>query len=110
MTIPDVEATFRALADPTRRQILALVKEDHLSAGEIAERFPMTRSAISQHLRVLRQANLVTERRQGTRRLYQLHPETMEAAIAYLRQFWPDRLAELKRQAEREEQNRRGRG
>ncbi|HET6762014.1 MAG TPA: metalloregulator ArsR/SmtB family transcription factor, partial [Longimicrobiaceae bacterium] len=65
-----MDATLHALAEPRRRAILALLREDELSAGDIAARFPVSWPAISQHLGVLKSAGLVAERRQGTRRLY----------------------------------------
>jgi DNA-binding transcriptional ArsR family regulator len=77
------EVTLRALVEPRRRAILRLVVDTELSAGEIAERFEVTRSAVSQHLTVLKSAGLVTERREGTRRLYRARP----AGLAGLREF-----------------------
>jgi DNA-binding transcriptional ArsR family regulator len=109
MTIPDVDSTFRALSDPTRRQILRLVARRPLSAGDIATHFDASRPAISQHLRILRTAGLVTESREGARRIYRAESAPVEAAIEHLRSFWPTRLVELKRQAERQERHRRGR-
>jgi DNA-binding transcriptional ArsR family regulator len=97
-----VDATLHALAEPTRREILELVRERELPAGTIAARFDVTRSAISQHLRVLREAGLVTERRDGTRRCYRARPEGLAEVRTYLECFWTDRLAELKREAEHE--------
>lgn len=108
MTIPDVDSTFRALADPTRRRILRLVASTPLSAGEIATYFEATRPAISQHLRILRAAGLLTETREGVRRIYKADSAPVEEAIEHLRGFWPSRLSELKRQAERKERHRRG--
>jgi DNA-binding transcriptional ArsR family regulator len=106
MTIPDVDTTFRALADPTRRRIIALVASRSLSAGEIAAHFQATRPAISQHLGILRSAGLVSEERQGSRRLYRAEPEGVTAAIEHLQSFWPRRLRALKIEAEHRE--RRG--
>ena len=87
---------------------MAIVSSGPLSAGQIAAHFPTTRPAISQHLRVLKDAQILNETRLGTRRLYQLSPTTIENAIQYLREFWPDRLAELKSQSEQEERKRHG--
>ncbi len=70
-----MEAALRAIAEPRRREILRLVWSAELPAGEIARRFDVTRPAISQHLSVLKEAGLVTERRDGTRRLYRARPE-----------------------------------
>ncbi len=105
MPISDVDSAFRALADPTRRRILRLVAHRALSAGEIATHFDSTRPAISQHLGVLRTAGLLTEKRDGSRRLYQAESKALEAVIDHLRSFWSPRLQELKRQAERRERH-----
>ena len=98
---------FAALAEPRRREILRLVSAAELPAGEIARRFEVTRPAISQHLRVLREAGLVTERRSGTRRLYRARPETLADLRAYLEDFWDESLRSLKTAAEHEERQRR---
>jgi DNA-binding transcriptional ArsR family regulator len=104
-----VEAALKAIAEPRRREILHLVSEDERSAGEIAARFDVTRSAISQHLKVLREAELITERRDGTRRLYRARPEGLEDLREFLATFWTDRLAALKREAEAEHGRTHGR-
>jgi DNA-binding transcriptional ArsR family regulator len=101
-----VDATLHALAEPRRREILALVREDELSAGEIASRFPVSWPAISQHLGVLKGAGLVAERREGTRRLYRARPEGLVELRDYLDAFWAAGLDRLKREAEREEAGR----
>jgi DNA-binding transcriptional ArsR family regulator len=98
-----VEAALRAIAAPRRRQILALVRDGELSAGEIAAHFDVTRPAVSQHLNVLKEARLVSERRDGTRRLYRARPEGLVELKAFLEEFWGDRLDALKREAESEE-------
>ncbi len=77
------DEALRALAEPRRRSILRLVAHDELSAGEIAATFEVSRTAISQHLTVLKTAGLLTERREGTRRLYRARPE----GLAGLREF-----------------------
>jgi DNA-binding transcriptional ArsR family regulator len=105
-----VEAALRALAAPHRRQILSLVREGELSAGEIASHFDVTRPAVSQHLNVLKEAGLVNERRNGTKRLYRARPEGLAPVKAYLEEFWDERLETLKREAEREEARKRGAG
>ena len=97
---------MKAIAAPRRRQILALVRDGELSAGEIASRFDITRPAVSQHLTVLKEAGLVSERRNGTKRLYQARPEGLAELKAFLEDFWGDRLEALKREAEKEEQKR----
>jgi DNA-binding transcriptional ArsR family regulator len=99
-TIAAMEAALRALAEPRRRKILALVRSNELSAGEIAGQFDITWPAISQHLGVLREAGLVSERRAGTRRLYRARPEGLEELLTFLEAFWDERLATLKREVE----------
>jgi DNA-binding transcriptional ArsR family regulator len=92
-------AAFGALADPTRRAVLDLLRRGSLPAGRIAQAFPVSRPAISKHLRLLRRAHLVRERRQGRRRLYQLNPEPLRAVDAWLndyRIFWQMNLHDLK--------------
>lgn len=94
------EATFRALADPTRRALLDLLrKEGPQPAGRMAHAFPVSRPAISKHLRLLRGAHLVSERRHGRQRLYQLNAEPMKAVDHWLEQyrtFWSNKLLNLK--------------
>ncbi len=93
------EATFNALADPTRRSVLDLLRKGSLPAGQIAHAFPISRPAISKHLRLLRRAHLVLERREGRHRLYQLNPEPLKAVDSWLEQyraFWQTSLANLK--------------
>jgi DNA-binding transcriptional ArsR family regulator len=104
-----MEAALRAIAEPRRRRILQLVSKRELSAGEIAARFDVTRPAVSQHLTVLREAGLLTERRDGTRRLYRARPQGLDDVRAFLDQFWGERLDALKEAAENEER-RKGRG
>jgi DNA-binding transcriptional ArsR family regulator len=104
-----VEAALRAIAGPRRRQILTLVRDAELSAGEIAARFDVTRPAVSQDLTLLKEAGLVTERRNGTRRLYRVRPEGLAPLKSFLDEFWDDRLEALKRESEREERKKRGR-
>jgi DNA-binding transcriptional ArsR family regulator len=103
-----VDVALKAIANPHRREILRLVGGGELSAGEIAERFDVTRPAVSQHLSVLKEAGLVEERRDGTRRLYRANPNGLVELRDYLDQFWGDRLQALKREAEREEEKRYG--
>jgi DNA-binding transcriptional ArsR family regulator len=98
-----MEAALRAIAEPRRRHILALVRTNELSAGDIAAQFDVTWPAISQHLGVLKDAGLVTERRAGTRRLYRARPEGLQELRAFLESFWDERLALLKHEAERDE-------
>jgi len=103
-----VEAALKAIAAPRRRQILTLVRGGELSAGEIAAHFDVTRPAVSQHLNVLKEAGLVSERRNGTRRLYRARPEGFAEVKTFLEEFWDERLDALKREAEREEKAKHG--
>jgi DNA-binding transcriptional ArsR family regulator len=98
-----MEAAVKAIAAPRRRQILTLVRDGELSVGEIAGHFEITRPAVSQHLNVLKEAGLVSERRNGTRRLYRARPEGLAELKEFLEEFWDERLSALKREAEREE-------
>jgi DNA-binding transcriptional ArsR family regulator len=104
-----MEAALKAIAAPRRRQILTLVRDGELSAGEIAAQFDVTRPAVSQDLTLLKEAGLVTERRNGARRLYRVRPEGLAPLKAFLEEFWDERLDALKREAEREERKKRGR-
>jgi DNA-binding transcriptional ArsR family regulator len=98
-----MQAALRAIAEPRRRRILRLVWDAELSAGEIASHFDITRPAVSQHLTVLKEAGLVDERRNGTRRLYRARPEGLAELKTFLEEFWDARLDALKHEAEREE-------
>ncbi len=101
-----MDVVARALAAPRRREILTLVRDGELSAGEIASRFDVSRPAISQHLAALREAGLLSERREGTRRLYRAQPEAMAGLRDFLNEFWTDRLERLRLAAELEQQRR----
>jgi DNA-binding transcriptional ArsR family regulator len=93
------EATFQALADPTRRAVLDLLRRGSQPAGQIAQAFPVSRPAISKHLRLLRRAHLVREHREGRNRVYQLDPEPLRAVDSWIEQyrsFWSASLANLK--------------
>lgn len=99
------EATFHALADPTRRAVLDLLRQGEQPAGHIAQAFPISRPAISKHLRQLRKARLVVEHRRGRHRLYQLNPKPLKAVDSWLaqyRRFWQMNLANLKTFVEEE--------
>ncbi len=99
-----MDDSLRAVADPTRRAILRLVRDGELPAGEIATHFPsISRPAVSQHLRVLADAGLVEVRPEGNRRLYRWRREGLRDAAAFVEEMWSDRLARLKAAAEREE-------
>ena len=104
-----MEAALKAIAAEPRRRILTLVRDDELSAGEIASHFDVTRPAVSQHLNVLKEAGLVSERRNGTRRLYRARPEALADLKQFLEEFWSPRLDALKREAEKEEKRKHGR-
>src|SRR6266705_5029304 len=86
------DEALKALAEPRRRAILRLVASDELAAGQIAAAFAVTRTAVSQHLTVLRQAGLLTERRDGTRRLYRARPEGLAGLREFLDQMWASSL------------------
>jgi len=105
-----MDAALRAIGEPTRREILRLVWSDERTAGDIASNFEITRAAVSQHLKVLREAELVTERREGTRRLYRARPERIEEVRAWLDGYWSTGLDRLKGAAEWDERGRRRRG
>jgi DNA-binding transcriptional ArsR family regulator len=99
--------TIQAIAEPTRFAILKMVRHREMPAGEIALQFKgITRPAVSQHLRVLKDAGLVTERRDGTRRLYSLRPEGFAPLRALLEDFWDSKLERLKTAAEKQEKRR----
>ena len=93
------EATFQALADPTRRAVLDLLRRGSQPAGQIAAAFPVSRPAISKHLRLLRRAHLVREHREGRNRVYQLNPDPLRAVDSWIEQyrvFWTQSLNNLK--------------
>lgn len=104
-------AVFQALADPTRRALLdRLRRQGSQAAGEIARAFPVSRPAISRHLRLLRRARLVEERRQGRHRFYRVNPQPLQAVDEWLqgyRAFWGGKLASLKAFVESEEERQR---
>jgi DNA-binding transcriptional ArsR family regulator len=92
---------FSALADPTRRAIFERLARGPRAVGELAKDFPVSRPAVSQHLKVLKDAGLVTDRRDGSRRLYAVDPSGVDAMRAYFDSFWSDALAAFQRAAER---------
>ena len=95
-----MDLALRAIAEPRRREILRLVRGQELPAGAIAGHFAVTRPAISQHLRVLKEAGLVEERRDGTRRLYRARPDGIDDLRRFLDEFWSERLERLRDVAE----------
>ena len=99
--IESVDEALRAMADPSRRRILTLVQSDERTAGEIAAELPITWPAVSQHLRVLKGAGLIAERRAGTRRYYRARPEGLAGVREFLDGFWDEKLQTLKREVER---------
>jgi DNA-binding transcriptional ArsR family regulator len=103
------QIVLRALAEPRRVAILKLIHSRELRAGEIAGHFRTTRSAISQHLRVLTKAGLLSERRRGTRRLYRIRPEGFGKLRAFLDTFWDVKLDRMKMEVEKEARRQRGR-
>ena len=104
------DVVLRALADPHRREIMRLIQDTELPAGQIAAHFTLTQQAVSQHLTVLKRAGLLEERREGTRRLYRFQPASLEPVREMLDEFWPDALQRLKRVVEREHPKRGARG
>ncbi len=93
-------AQLDALGDATRRAILERLLHGPLPVGKLAEDFPMSRPAISQHLRVLKEARLVVDRTSGTRRLYALNPEAFDSLREYFDQFWNHALIAFKNKVE----------
>jgi DNA-binding transcriptional ArsR family regulator len=102
-----MQTVVQAISEPRRREILRLVRDRELGAGEIAARFDVTRPAVSQHLTVLKNAGLVSERREGTRRFYRARPEGLAELRSFLEGFWEDHLDRLKQAAEQEERTGR---
>ncbi|MGH8638926.1 MAG: ArsR/SmtB family transcription factor [Burkholderiales bacterium] len=103
----DQSAQLDALGDPTRRAILArLVDKGPLPVGELTRTFAITRPAVSQHLRILKRANLVTDQAAGTRRLYAVNPEAIESLRKYFDRFWAQSLAAFKRRVEEPKKKR----
>jgi DNA-binding transcriptional ArsR family regulator len=98
------DEALRALAEPHRRTILRLVSGGELAAGEIAAAFDVTRTAVSQHLTVLRKAGLVTERRDGTRRLYRARPAGLAGLQRFLDDMWASSLDTARRLVEAEDE------
>lgn len=106
---PRNASVFGAVADPTRRAILDLLRDGPLCAGDLATRFPVSRPAVSRHLRVLRGAGLVRESRQAQLRVYALNPAPLREVDGWLagyRVFWGARLHDLKRFVEGQERGR----
>ena len=94
---------FAALADPTRREVFQRLANGPRAVGELAEDLPVSRPAVSQHLKVLKEAGLVTDRAEGTRRVYQIDPQGLGQIRAWFDQFWDEALAAFAAEAERQE-------
>ena len=94
-------AALTALADPTRRQVFERLRAGPCAVGEIAEGLPVSRPAVSQHLGVLKQAGLVTDEAQGTRRVYRIDPQGLGPLRAWLDQFWDEAMTNFADEVER---------
>ena len=94
-------AAFAALSDPTRRQVLERLADGPRAVGELAEGLPVSRPAVSQHLKVLKEAGLVSDRQDGARRIYAIDPNGLGAMRAWLDQFWDTAFLAFKAEAER---------
>ena len=99
---------FQVLAEPRRRELLALLAHDERTAGEVAHRFDVTRQAVSQHLRILLEAGLISERRDGPRRWYRARPEGLAEVRTYVEAMWTSALSEVRAAAEDEHASKRG--
>jgi len=97
-----------ALADPSRRHVFEQLRAGPRSVGELAQRLPVSRPAVSQHLKVLKEAGLVTDRAEGTRRVYCIDPHGLAAVRAWLDQFWDEALEAFQAEAERTAAERKG--
>ena len=100
--MPTYQSGFNALGDPTRQQIFERLARGPSPVGELARQLPVTRPAVSQHLRVLKEAGLVTDRQDGSRRLYAVDLDGVAAMRTYLESFWTDALTAFKLAAERQ--------
>jgi DNA-binding transcriptional ArsR family regulator len=98
----NVDRALAAIADPTRRQVFERLASGPRPVGELARGLPVSRPAVSQHLKVLKDAGLVADRAEGTRRVYEIDPHGLGALRAWLDQFWGDALAAFKAEAEKD--------
>jgi DNA-binding transcriptional ArsR family regulator len=98
-------AVLEALGDPTRRAVFELLAGGERAVGDLAAELPVSRPAVSQHLRVLKEAGLVTAQARGTRRLYAVDPKGLDAVRAWIDRFWDQTLANFKQLAEQPEEN-----
>ena len=97
---------FQAIADPTRREVLGLLANKELAISEITSHFPISRTAIAKHLHILSEANLVSGKKVGREKIYQLHPEPLTEVkqwLAYYEQFWDNKLSMLKHIVEKDD-------
>jgi DNA-binding transcriptional ArsR family regulator len=101
-----MEDALRAIAEPRRQEILRVLGDQELTSGQVASHFNVSRPAISQHLQILKSAGLVTERRLGTRHLYQVRREALAELRLFLEQFWDSSLTRLAEAAEAEQRRR----
>ena len=90
------QQVYSAIADPTRRHIISMLAEQPVPVHELAERFEISRPAVSKHLRILKNASLVTEEKRGRQRIYTTNPEPLKEVQDWIRSFWGDRLQALK--------------
>jgi DNA-binding transcriptional ArsR family regulator len=102
----NANAAFAALSDPTRREVFERLRSGGRSVGEIAGNLPVSRPAVSQHLKVLKDAGLVADRAEGTRRIYHIDPHGLAAVRTWLDQFWTAALAAYAEEVERAEEKR----
>jgi DNA-binding transcriptional ArsR family regulator len=101
-----VKTVLKAIAEPRRQEILRLIWQRERAAGDVAAHFDISRPAISKHLRILKEAGLLAERRVGTQRLYRARPERLADARRFIESFWDEGLAAIKRSAEDERDRR----
>jgi DNA-binding transcriptional ArsR family regulator len=102
------EKAFAALADPSRRRVFERLRAGPLSVGAVAKDMPVSRPAVSQHLKVLKEAGLVTDHAEGTRRVYSIDPQGLAAVRSWFDQFWDDALSAFQAEAEQRAKTRRG--
>jgi DNA-binding transcriptional ArsR family regulator len=103
MTTAQLDRTFAALADPTRREVFERLAQGPRAVGDLARDLPVSRPAVSQHLKVLKEAGLVSDRPDGARRVYQIDPQGLGQMRAWLDRFWDQALDAFKAEAERNE-------
>jgi DNA-binding transcriptional ArsR family regulator len=102
------QEAMTALGDPTRRAVFESLRSGPRAVGEIARDLPVSRPAVSQHLRALREAGLVRDRREGARRIYEVDPEGLGEVRAYIDELWDEALGRFKRLAEARDEGRTG--